>query len=91
MGTTTISEYCKYIEKDVALERCMQPLLVKEPTIDQTMQILEAILEQYGVRHGVRYTKDSLVAAAKLDRFLPDKVSEMNSSVLAFLVGAYFS
>ena len=59
----------------------MQPLLVKKPTIDQTVQILEAILEQYGVHHSVRSTQDSLVVAAKLseqyvtDRFLPDKVS----------------
>ena len=80
IGATTISEYRKYIEKDAALERRLQPLLVKEPTIDQTVSILEAICDQYGVHHGVRYTKDSLVAAAKLseryvtDRFLPDKV-----------------
>ena len=80
IGATTISEYRKYIEKDAALERRLQPLLVKEPTIDQTVSILEAISDQYGVHHGVRYTKDSLVAAAKLseryvtDRFLPDKV-----------------
>jgi len=83
MGATTISEYRKYIEKDAALERRMQPLLVKEPTIDQTVQILEAISEQYGVHHGVKYTQDSLVAAAKLseryvtDRFLPDKAIDL--------------
>lgn len=81
IGATTISEYRKYIEKDAALERRLQPLLIKEPTIDQTVAILEAIQEQYAVHHGVRYTKESLVAAAKLseryvtDRFLPDKVS----------------
>jgi len=80
IGATTISEYRKYIEKDAALERRLQPLLVKEPTVDQTVAILEAISEKYGVHHGVRYTRDSLVAAAKLseryitDRFLPDKV-----------------
>lgn len=79
IGATTISEYRKYIEKDAALERRLQPLMVKEPTIDQTVQILEAIAEQYGAHHGVRYTPESLVAAAKLseryvtDRFLPDK------------------
>jgi ATP-dependent Clp protease ATP-binding subunit ClpA len=80
IGATTISEYRKYIEKDAALERRLQPLLVKEPTVDQTVAILEAISEKYGAHHGVRYTRDSLVAAAKLseryitDRFLPDKV-----------------
>ena len=80
IGATTISEYRKYIEKDAALERRLQPLLVKEPTIDQTVSILEAISDQYAVHHGVTYTKDSLIAAAKLseryvtDRFLPDKV-----------------
>ena len=81
IGATTISEYRKYIEKDAALERRLQPLLIKEPTVDQTVSILEAISDQYGAHHGVRYTKDSLAAAAKLseryvtDRFLPDKVS----------------
>lgn len=80
IGATTISEYRKYIEKDAALERRLQPLLVKEPTVDQTVAILEAISEKYGAHHGVRYTRESLVAAAKLseryitDRFLPDKV-----------------
>jgi len=83
IGATTISEYRKYIEKDAALERRLQPLLVKEPTIDQTVQILEAISGQYGVHHGVTYTKESLVAAAKLseryvtDRFLPDKAIDL--------------
>ncbi|EED94182.1 member of the clp superfamily, regulatory gamma subunit [Thalassiosira pseudonana CCMP1335] len=83
IGATTISEYRKYIEKDAALERRLQPLMVKEPTIDQTVQILEAIAEQYGAHHGVRYTPESLVAAAKLseryvtDRFLPDKAIDL--------------
>ena len=83
IGATTISEYRKYIEKDAALERRLQPLLVKEPTIDQTVSILEAISDQYAVHHGVTYTKDSLIAAAKLseryvtDRFLPDKVCSL--------------
>lgn len=80
IGATTISEYRKYIEKDAALERRLQPLLIKEPTIDQTVAILEAISDKYAAHHGVRYTRESLVAAAKLseryitDRFLPDKV-----------------
>ena len=80
IGATTISEYRKYIEKDAALERRLQPLMVKEPSIEQTVDILNVVAEQYGVHHGVTYTKESLVAAAKLseryvtDRFLPDKV-----------------
>lgn len=83
IGATTISEYRKYIEKDAALERRLQPLLIKEPTIDQTVQILEAICDQYAVHHGVKYTPDSLTAAAKLseryitDRFLPDKAIDL--------------
>ena len=83
IGATTISEYRKYIEKDAALERRLQPLLIKEPTIDQTVAILEAISDKYAAHHGVRYTRESLVAAAKLseryitDRFLPDKVRMM--------------
>jgi len=83
IGATTISEYRKYIEKDAALERRLQPLLIKEPTIDQTVQILEAISSQYEVHHGVKYTPESLLAAAKLseryitDRFLPDKAIDL--------------
>jgi ATP-dependent Clp protease ATP-binding subunit ClpC len=83
IGATTISEYRKYIEKDAALERRLQPLLVKEPSIEQTVEILEAIAEKYGAYHGVTYTKESLVAAAKLseryvtDRFLPDKAIDL--------------
>ena len=83
IGATTISEYRKYIEKDAALERRLQPLLIKEPTIDQTVEILDAISEKYGLHHGVRYTRESLVAAAKLseryvtDRFLPDKAIDL--------------
>jgi ATP-dependent Clp protease ATP-binding subunit ClpC len=79
IGATTISEYRKYIEKDAALERRLQPIMIKEPTIDQTVEILTTISERYGLYHGVTYTPESLVAAAKLseryvtDRFLPDK------------------
>jgi ATP-dependent Clp protease ATP-binding subunit ClpC len=85
IGATTIAEYRKHIEKDAALERRLQPLLVKEPTVSQTIGILEAIAEKYGAHHGVQYTPESLAAAAKLseryinDRFLPDKVSAMNA------------
>lgn len=82
IGATTIAEYRKYIEKDAALERRLQPLMVKEPTIEQTVSILEVVAEQYGAHHGVKYTPESLLAAAKLseryvtDRFLPDKVCD---------------
>ena len=81
IGATTIAEYRKHIEKDAALERRLQPLLVKEPTVSQTIGILEAIADKYGAHHGVQYTSESIAAAAKLseryinDRFLPDKVS----------------
>jgi len=83
IGATTISEYRKYIEKDMALERRLQPLTVKEPTIEQTVSILEAIAPKYGKHHGVFYTYESLEAAAKLseryvtDRFLPDKAIDL--------------
>ncbi len=83
IGATTISEYRKYIEKDMALERRLQPVNVKEPTIDQTIGILKAIQSKYEKHHGVKYTPESLVAAAKLseryisDRFLPDKALDL--------------
>ena len=83
IGATTISEYRKYIEKDMALERRLQPLLVKEPSIDQTVGILEAIAPKYEAHHGVKFTQESLKAAAKLseryisDRFLPDKAIDL--------------
>ena len=83
IGATTIAEYRKYIEKDAALERRLQPVMVKEPTIDQTVGILEALQENYERHHGVTYTPESLVAAAKLaeryinDRFLPDKAIDL--------------
>ncbi len=83
IGATTISEYRKYIEKDAALERRLQPLMIKEPSVEQTVEILEAISEKYGAHHGVTYTPESLMAAAKLseryvsDRFLPDKAIDL--------------
>ena len=88
IGATTIAEYRKHIEKDAALERRLQPLLVKEPTVSQTVGILEAIADKYGAHHGVQYTPESISAAAKLseryinDRFLPDKVSAMNGEAV---------
>jgi ATP-dependent Clp protease ATP-binding subunit ClpC len=83
IGATTISEYRKYIEKDGALERRLQPILVKEPTVPQTLQILQAITAKYEKHHGVKYTPEALEAAAKLseryinDRFLPDKAIDL--------------
>ena len=80
VGATTFSEYRKSIQKDKVLERRFHPLEVAEPSIKQTVAILEVVSERYAAHHGVRYTKDCLEAAAKLsdryvtDRFLPDKV-----------------
>ena len=83
IGATTISEYRKYIEKDAALERRLQPVMCKEPTVPETIEILRAIAESYEKHHKVKYTPESLVAAAKLseryltDRFLPDKAIDL--------------
>jgi len=83
MGATTTPEYRKYIEKDGALERRFQPLVVQEPTVYETLDILGAISPKYEEFHGVKYTYNGLVAAAKLsnryinDRFLPDKAIDM--------------
>jgi len=83
IGATTIAEYRKYIEKDAALERRLQPVMVREPNIEQTVGILEALQENYERHHGVTYTNEALVAAAKLaeryiqDRFLPDKAIDL--------------
>lgn len=83
IGATTIDEYRKYIEKDAALERRFQPVLVEPPTVEQTIQILKGIKERYEKHHKVRYTEEALVAAAELsdryisDRFLPDKAIDL--------------
>jgi len=83
IGATTITEYRKYIEKDAALERRFQPLMIKEPTVEQTLLILKAIVSKYEKHHGVAYTHEALVAAAKMseryinDRFLPDKAIDL--------------
>ena len=91
VGATTINEYRKYIEKDPALERRFQPILVDEPSIDDTISILRGLKDKYEVHHGIRIKDSALVAAAKLsaryitDRFLPDKaidlVDEASSAV----------
>jgi ATP-dependent Clp protease ATP-binding subunit ClpB len=83
IGATTIDEYRKYVEKDPALERRFQPVLVDEPSVDDTISILRGLKERYEVHHGVRITDGALVAAAQLsyryisDRFLPDKAIDL--------------
>jgi len=83
VGATTINEYRKYIEKDAALERRFQQVLVKEPSVEDTIAILRGIKEKYEVHHGVRITDAATVAAASLsnryitDRFLPDKAIDL--------------
>lgn len=83
IGATTVDEYRKYIEKDAALERRFQPVLVNEPSVEDTIAILRGLKERYEVHHGVRITDGALVAAAMLshryitDRFLPDKAIDL--------------
>lgn len=83
IGATTIDEYRKHIEKDAALERRFQPVMVGEPTLEDTIAILRGIKEKYEVHHGIRITDDAVVAAATLsdryisDRFLPDKAIDL--------------
>jgi ATP-dependent Clp protease ATP-binding subunit ClpB len=83
IGATTLDEYRKYIEKDAALERRFQPVLVDEPTVEDTVAILRGLKERYEVHHGVRIQDAALVAAAMLshryipDRFLPDKAIDL--------------
>ncbi len=83
VGATTLDEYRKYIEKDAALERRFQPVVVQEPTVEDTIAILRGIKEKYEVHHGVRITDAAVVAAATLshryitDRFLPDKAIDL--------------
>ncbi len=83
IGATTLDEYRKYVERDAALERRFQPILVSEPTVDQTIEILKGLRERYEVHHGVTISDEALVAAATLaekyiaDRFLPDKAIDL--------------
>jgi len=83
IGATTIDEYRKYIEKDPALERRFQPVMINEPSVEDTISILRGLKERYEVHHGVRITDGALVAAAQLsdryiaDRFLPDKAIDL--------------
>src|ERR1700756_3263069 len=83
IGATTLDEYRKYIEKDAALERRFQPIMVGEPTVEDTISILRGLRERYEIHHGVRIKDSALVAAAVLsnryisDRFLPDKAIDL--------------
>ncbi len=83
VGATTLNEYRKYIEKDPALERRFQPVMVREPTVEDTISILRGLKEKYEVHHGVRIKDSAIVAAATLseryisDRFLPDKAIDL--------------
>ncbi|RLD12554.1 MAG: ATP-dependent Clp protease ATP-binding subunit, partial [Caldiserica bacterium] len=83
IGATTIGEYRKYIEKDPALERRFQPVLVSEPTVEQTIEILRGLKDKYEAHHRVKISDDAIVAAATLsdkyitDRFLPDKAIDL--------------
>lgn len=91
IGATTIDEYRKYIEKDAALERRFQPILVGEPTIEDTIAILRGLKERFEIHHGVRMTDGAIVAAAELseryilDRFLPDKAIDLMDEALSML------
>ena len=83
IGATTLDEYRKYIEKDAALERRFQPVMVGEPTVEDTISILRGLRERYEIHHGVKFKDAALVAAAVLsnryiaDRFLPDKAIDL--------------
>ncbi|MFF9240309.1 ATP-dependent Clp protease ATP-binding subunit [Streptomyces sp. NPDC014801] len=83
VGATTLDEYRRHVEKDAALERRFQPVMVPEPSVEETVQILEGLRDSYEAHHQVRYTDDALVAAAELsdryvtDRFLPDKAIDL--------------
>jgi ATP-dependent Clp protease ATP-binding subunit ClpB len=91
IGATTLDEYRKYIEKDAALERRFQPVLVEQPTVEDTISILRGLKERFEVFHGVRIQDNSLVAAATLshryitDRFLPDKAIDLIDEACAMI------
>ncbi|MFB3844604.1 MAG: ATP-dependent chaperone ClpB [Candidatus Cloacimonadaceae bacterium] len=91
IGATTLDEYRKYIEKDAALERRFQPILVSEPSVEETISILRGIRDKYEVHHGVQITDGALVAAAVMsnryisDRFLPDKAIDLIDEACAQL------
>src|SRR5438034_8947070 len=83
IGATTLDEYRKYIERDAALERRFQPVLVEEPSVEETIEILRGIKERYAAQHRLSISDEALKAAAELaaryvpDRFLPDKAIDL--------------
>ena len=91
IGATTLNEYRKYIEKDPALERRFQPVMVDEPTVEDTISILRGLKERYEIYHGVKISDNSLIAAATLshryisDRFLPDKAIDLIDEACAMI------
>ena len=91
IGATTLDEYRKYIEKDPALSRRFQPVMVDEPTVEDTISILRGLKERYEVFHGVKIQDSALIAAATLshryisDRFLPDKAIDLVDEACAMV------
>ena len=91
IGATTLDEHRKYIEKDAALERRFQPVMVDQPSVEDTISILRGIKERYELFHGVKITDSALVAAATLsnryitDRFLPDKAIDLVDEACALI------
>ena len=91
IGATTLKEYQKYIERDPALERRFQPILVSEPSVEDTVSILRGLKEKYELHHGVKITDDALIDAAELadryitDRFLPDKAVDLMDEAMSSL------
>ena len=91
IGATTLDEYRQYIEKDPALERRFQPVMVDEPTVEDTISILRGLKERYEVFHGVKINDSALIAAATLsdryitDRFLPDKAIDLVDEACAMI------
>ena len=91
IGATTLDEYREYIEKDPALERRFQPVMVDEPSVEDTISILRGLKERYEVFHGVKITDGALVSAATLsnryisDRFLPDKAIDLVDEACALI------
>ena len=97
IGATTLNEYRLYIEKDAALERRFQPVMVSEPTVEDTVAILRGLKERYEVYHGVKIQDGALIAAATLsnryitDRFLPDKAIDLIDEAGSRVIIKYFS
>ena len=91
IGATTLNEYHQYIEKDPALERRFQPVMVDEPSVEDTISILRGLKERYEVFHGVKIQDQALIAAATLsnryisDRFLPDKAIDLVDEACAMV------